>query len=268
MVRAGSTVTAGTVEDRDRVVDILMAAREDHPVGPPLGSPERHVLAARIDAFLASGLGRASLASASGLDVGLAICRRQEPGLFSESPWLEIEVLYVRPEYRRRGAGRLLLADQLAFAQELGLDRIVTQPVSGTRSEARFLSRLGFAPVGARRSVEVVQLARRLEPESPRRGIESLIKRRRALSGVTPPRGIPILSDVSEIDPALLDPAPAEETSERGDGGTQARPDAATPAAPADQSESSRQVRRAELMRRSSPSAASLPSGRTVSSTR
>lgn len=245
MARTGCSVVTATREDGERIVDVLMVARADHPVSPPLGTPEREVLVARLEAFLGSGTGRASIAMAAGIDIGVAIGRRQDPGLFSESPWFEIEVLYVRPDYRRRGAGRLLLADQIAFAQEDGLDRIVTQPASGTRSEARFLSRLGFGALGSRRSGEVAQVLRRLELDSPRRGIESLIKRRRALSEMTPPRGIPLRTDAGGLD-ASLDSLRAVD----------------------DQSDSSRQVRRAELMRRSSPGAAPRSSSRAVISTR
>lgn len=241
MVRTGCTVVAATPEDCERVVDVLMAARIDHPVGPPLGTPDSTVLASRLAAFLDSGNGRASLASVSGVDVGVAIGHPQAPGLFSESPWYEIEVIYVRPEYRRRGAGRMLLADQLAYVQDAGLDRIVTQPVSGARSEARFLSRLGFAALGARRTGETAQVARRLELDSPRRGIESLIKRRRALSGMTPPRGIPLLVDRPDL-------APLADVAIPDVAGAEAVLTASL------QSESSRQVRRAELMRRSSAS--------------
>lgn len=282
MVRAGCTVAAATEQECDRIVSVLLAARVDHPVGAPLGTPEPAVLTARVMAFLTSGAGRVSLASVGGSDIGVAIGRRQEPGLFSESPWYEIEVLYVQPEYRRRGTGRMLLADQLAHAQERGLERIVTQPVSGTRSEARFLSRLGFAALGARRTGEVSQIIRRLEPESPRRGIESLIKRRRALSGMTPPRGIPVGSDQSgperlgtQVGPAA---GPATSPAAGPILGTAAGPTASPPAEPLAspavdppggvQLDSSRQVRRAELMRRSSSAPAPGSSVRTVTSTR
>lgn len=217
-------VARAEVADVAAIVALLTDARADQPVGQPLGTPEPDVLAQRLRAFLEATIGGIWIARSDqptlGL-VGLAVVQEQPAGLFSQSPWLQIEVLYVRPEYRRRSVGRLLIAEIAEYAEQCDLARIITQPVQGTRSEARFLSRLGFSAVGSRRSVEVATLRRRLEPEPARGGLETLIKRRRVMTGATPPRGIALGGQ----------PAPGDH--------------------PEELSESSRQVRRAELIRRS-----------------
>jgi GNAT superfamily N-acetyltransferase len=222
---------------------VLEEAGSEHPMGAPLGVPAPGVLLERLRAFMDNHPGRVAVAEVGGVQVGAAISLVQRPGLFSETPWLQIEILYVRPEWRRRGVGRALLADQAVFAAASGTDTIVTLPVSGSRSEQRFLSRLGFSAVGSRRACETATLQRRLGQDSPRSGLESLIARRRAMNAVTtPPRGIDLAASSAQHVPQegeteLFPVAPA----------------VVEPLAPS----SRRQVRRAELMRRSASSVTS-----------
>lgn len=242
MGRAGVAVRAVGPSEFERFADFLIAARQDHPVGAPLGNPSPEVLLQRLHAFHEHGTGRLAVVQSGEEWIGLSVGQFEPPGLVSESPWLQIEVLCVREEWRRRGAGRALLADLAAYAQSVGADRVVTRPVSGSRSEARFLSRLGFSAVGPRRTIETTALLRRLEhPEAQRSGIEALIARRRALSPHTPGRGIAIQGRR----PQSADGAGFE--SDQTD----------TAESEADGAGTRRQVRRAELMRRSSPSATS-----------
>ena len=209
-------------------------AGNDLPLGTPLAVPSRDEMLARLEAFFASATGHITLAETDGVIVGLAVGQINLPGLFASAPWLQIELLYVKPEARRHGVGRSLLAEQSLFAAAAGAEYIVTQPINGSRSEQRFLSRLGFTAVGSRRTCETALLQRRLEHEGPRRGLESLIARRRAMSerANTPAQGIPLGGD-SRLDTSILEDQGFEESS------------------------SSRQVRRAELMRRPSSSVTS-----------
>ncbi|PWD49619.1 hypothetical protein C8046_01730 [Serinibacter arcticus] len=220
---------------------ILEEAGAEHPLGAPLGVPAPGILLRRLRAFVDNHPGRISVAEVGTSQVGAAISQVYEPGLFSETPWLQVEILYVRPEWRRRGVGRALMADQAVFAASAGTDTIVTLPVSGARSEQRFLSRLGFSAVGSRRTCEVATLHRRLGQDTPRGGLEAIIARRRAMNERvnTPPRGIelPPPEDQDGVAPALFPAAPA----------------VVEPLAPS----SRRQVRRAELMRRSASSVTS-----------
>ena len=206
----------------------------DLPLGTPLAVPSREEMLLRLTAFFASDTGHITLAESDGAIVGLAVGQINLPGLFASAPWLQIELLYVKPEARRHGVGRSLLTEQSLFASAAGAEYIVTQPINGSRSEQRFLSRLGFTAVGSRRTCETALLQRRLDHEGPRRGLESLIARRRAMNERvnTPALGIPLGTD------PLLEGDP--------------RVDQAV-----EESSSSRQVRRAELMRRPSSSVTS-----------
>lgn len=270
MARAGIAVRAVDGPELEVVAAILEDARRSNPVGVPLGTPAPGVMLERLRAFVANTPGRVSVAESSGTIVGISIGQVELPGLFSEVPWLRVEVLYVREEWRRRGAGRALLADLAAFAQRCEIERIVTQPVSGSRSEARFLSRLGFSAAGPRRTIETQALVRRLDhPDAPRGGLEALIARRRVMNGQTPARGIPLGTVESVPDGAASSGGAAASAAGRvasnGDRAAQGLEDqdaegasgavgATEVAEAAPELGSSRQVRRAELMRRSSPS--------------
>ncbi|WP_159096603.1 GNAT family N-acetyltransferase [Miniimonas sp. S16] len=272
MARAGVVVGPADPTDLERLAVLLDDVQLDHPVGGSIGSTPRDVLLARLRAFLENYPSHASVATIEGEVVGLALGQTQRPGLFSQDPWLQIEVLYVRPGSRRRGAGRALLADQLAFAVAQGLSRIVTQPITGSRHEARFLSRLGFSPVGARRTADVGSLQRRLEGDPQRSGLESLIARRRVLREATPAHGIPAAPESASAgsrggrDDRAADSSlgPAADLGDEArrilddgpDDGPDGTPTAALAHAGPD-SASTRQVRRAELMRRSASSTTS-----------
>lgn len=224
MSHSGVSVRHGVLSDLDRLVPLLEDARQAPSGATSLGNLPVEVLAARLAAFVEGGQGRISLAEVGMEPVGIAIGQLQPPGLFSETTWLQLEVLLVIDRWRRRGFGRALVADQARYALEVSAPRIVTQSISGVRSEARFLSRLGFTATGSRREIETAALVRRLDArDHPRAGIESLIARRRVLHPTTPLRGIPV--------PAVQ---------------------------PGSSEASTRQVRRAELMRRSASSQTSM----------
>ncbi|GMA31144.1 GNAT family N-acetyltransferase [Litorihabitans aurantiacus] len=233
MGRDKVVVRSAQAGDLPMLAVVLGEAGGEHPMGAQLGVPAPGVLLQRLRAFVEHHPGRVSVATVGDVHVGAAISQVQQPGLFAEVPWLQIEVLFVRPEWRRRGVGRALMSDQVAFAAGADVATIVTLPVSGSRSEQRFLSRLGFSAVGSRRSCATAVLQRRLDHDAPRSGLESLIARRRAMTGSTPPRGLPLVD---------------------GAGGQDA-PDVDAGGEPAPSSR--RQVRRAELMRRSASSVTS-----------
>src|SRR5699024_4686493 len=114
--------------------------------------------------------------------------------------------LYVRQGMRRSGAGRAMMHQLALRAAGDGAERVVTMPLTGARSEQRFLSGLGFLPVGSRRIADTASLLRRLEthPQGkarrPRR-IEELIARRRRSRGLpeTPPGGVDLRRLAEEI---------------------------------------------------------------------
>jgi len=127
--------------------------------------------------------------------VGAALTQHFDVNLFSDVAFLQVEALYVDAGHRRHGVGRALMSLAAQVAAESGATHVVTMPLTGSRSEQRFLSGLGFQPAATRRIAETAVLQRRLEIlATPRRsrGIDELIARRRRSRGLppTPARGI------------------------------------------------------------------------------
>jgi ribosomal protein S18 acetylase RimI-like enzyme len=85
----------------------------------------------------------------------------------SASPLLDVPALHmshavVADRYRRRGAGKALVAAAAAYAEERGLSQLVVSVQPGSRESNRFFARLGFAPLAVRRVAPVTAVRRRL----------------------------------------------------------------------------------------------------------
>lgn len=194
-MRHGPIARLAQPEDFSRVVDLLRQARADSPLGPQLCSPDSETLGEQL-AVWCSIPGTSLLVADIGDEVvGVALTQHIGVHLFSDIEFLQLEALFVDAAHRRRGVGRLLMSLAAQVALDGGASHVVTMPLTGNRSEQRFLSGLGFQAAATRRIAEVPALQRRLEVlATPRRskGIDELIARRRRSRGLppTPPVGI------------------------------------------------------------------------------
>src|SRR5699024_3811762 len=133
----------------------------------------------------------------------MATCMR--PRVLSDVSYLQLEALYVRQGMRRSGAGRAMMHQLALRAAGDGAERVVTMPLTGARSEQRFLSGLGFLPVGSRRIADTGSLLRRLAARSqgqarrPRRIQELIAPRRSRGLPETPPGGVDLRRLAEEI---------------------------------------------------------------------
>ncbi|UFU04413.1 GNAT family N-acetyltransferase [Ruania suaedae] len=186
------------VEDLPSVLPVLRSAREDSPLGPQFVAPEVAGLDSHLAAWFEMPESRLVLAESDGVTVGVALMQCLPPGLLCDVAYARIEAVYVDAAHRRRGVGRALLHQGAIEAARCGAERIVTSPLTGARSEQRFLAGLGFLPAGARRVAETASLLRRIDPAATPvrarrpRGLEELIARRRRSRGLpeTPARGV------------------------------------------------------------------------------
>ena len=180
-------------QDLDDVVPVLRSVRAD---STQLINPGAD-LDAHLRAWYARPETRLVIACADDQVVGAALAQVIEANLFSDVVYLQIEALFVQTAFRRRGAGRALIARLALLAAQAEAEQIVTMPISGSRSEQRFLAGLGFTVVGARRMTATADLLSGRERRG--RGIDELIARRRRSRGLppTPPRGLS-LSDLPE----------------------------------------------------------------------
>jgi ribosomal protein S18 acetylase RimI-like enzyme len=113
-----------------------------------LADPDRHLVMAVDETDAPLGMALFTIAPANAL--------------------LDIRALHVShavvgASYKRRGAGRALVAAAAAFAEEHGLEQIVVAVNPTSRDANRFFARLGFAPIAVRRSAPVSVVRRRLQ---------------------------------------------------------------------------------------------------------
>lgn len=83
----------------------------------------------------------------------------------------------VADRFRRRGAGRALVAAAAQYAEAHDIEQVVVAVTPG-RDVNRFLARMGFAPLDARRSASVATVRRHLKGANSG-ATESLLRRRR-----------------------------------------------------------------------------------------
>lgn len=112
---------------------------------------------------------------------GFAVLTAQPYAALFDAGAAHLHYLHVRPERRRRGVGRALVATAASFAEERGAEHVLTSVSPSLREANRFYARLGFGPVVVRRAVSVTALRRRLAGDARTPGLEEVLQRRRSL---------------------------------------------------------------------------------------
>lgn len=190
-MRIGPTARLATTDDHPGVVDLLRSARAESPLGPQLCSPDSTTLDGQLVSWCSMPGATLVVAELGGDIVGMALAVHVDVNLFADHRYLMVEALYVHPDHRRRGAGHALLQQVAEVAAAGEAVYVVTMPLTGNRSEQRFLSSLGFSPAAMRRFADTQSLLRRLAPQqraTARRGrtIDDIIARRRRSRGLPP----------------------------------------------------------------------------------
>ena len=90
-----------------------------------------------------AGVERAQLAEVDGFVVGFG-CVRIVPALADDRPHAELTELYVRPEWRRRGVGRQLLAAAEACAEATTAEHLVLLTGLSNHDAQAFYRALGY----------------------------------------------------------------------------------------------------------------------------
>lgn len=199
MSRATVDVRGAVVADVELLLTLAAAARAE------AGQEIRADVTAqrpRILAALARPEVDVLLAEVGHEPVGVLVLRRGELLPLCGSDAVHVEQLYVHPEWRRRGAARSLLLAAASLGEEAGVEKLTCSLPPTDREAARFLARLGFAPLISQRVVPIAGLVRRLTGESPslrrRSAIEQMLARRRreqraaALAPVVSPAAAPV----------------------------------------------------------------------------
>ena len=169
MARTRVRVRTATPDDVDALLLLVGEVRE---LGPVRGRAvaRRGADGARVHAerLLADDRHRVVVAvdDADGV-IGAAVLGAETAGGLLDPPSVYVSHLVVRPEQRRRGAGRALVAAAAGYAEELGVDSVVVGVAPTGRDANRFFARLGFAPLVIRRIAPVAALRRALIGAGP-----------------------------------------------------------------------------------------------------
>lgn len=113
--------------------------------------------------------------------MGMAVYAHQPVAALFEQHAAHVHYLHVRPASRRRGVGRALVAAAVTFAEDRGVEHVVTSVQPQLREANRFYARLGFAPMVVRRVAGVTALRRRLATDARVGALEEVLHRRRSM---------------------------------------------------------------------------------------
>ncbi|MGL4173368.1 MAG: GNAT family N-acetyltransferase [Actinomycetota bacterium] len=147
-------------------------------------APQRAHATREVQRRLVSALTRddfmAFVARVGEQDVGFAVLSLGSVLPLLDESVASIDHLFVRPDFRRRGIGRALLARAGRVAEEQGASQITASVPATGRPGQRFFARLGFTPLVVRRVASVATLQRRLVP-GPCPAHDVTVRRRRSL---------------------------------------------------------------------------------------
>ena len=155
-------IRAAIAEDLPVLVRLGKQIR-DLPVNRRAGCPVADSDAERYRAVLDNPTRRVLLAvDDTDTVLGMAILGVDSIGELADVPAVRLSHLVVDADRRRKGAGRALVDAAAAYAEEVGVDHVITGAAPIARDTNRFLARLGFAPVAVRRVASVSVLRRNL----------------------------------------------------------------------------------------------------------
>lgn len=100
--------------------------------------------------------------------VGVGAARQVVDKQESDKTTVHLEVLYVRPQFRRRGIGQLLLGEIADWAALIRASHVVCLPLPAAKRARRYLTKLGFLPGPSHRVIPTSLLRRRLDPDGRR----------------------------------------------------------------------------------------------------
>jgi GNAT superfamily N-acetyltransferase len=144
-------VRAATVRDLDAVVALRLALLREHPTHPIYGNLRpsadrraRELFASQLRARTETIL----LAELDGRVVGILRCAETIGSpLLEPARYAYVSSVYVRPEARRRGVLRALLAEAERWSRARGLDQMRLHNVAGSAEAEGAWDALGFSIV-------------------------------------------------------------------------------------------------------------------------
>ncbi len=144
-----------------------------------------------LDGTLRAALERpdieAFIAFVDDVPAGYVVLADSTRSLLITAPCVSIDMLFVHPDFRRQGVGKMLLAAASRYADRQGAEHLASTVPAQDREANRFFARLGFASETVRRVTAVSTLQRRLSGErrGQRYSFDQVLQRRRDLRART-----------------------------------------------------------------------------------
>jgi GNAT superfamily N-acetyltransferase len=129
-----------------------------HAGADPVGDRPETVAAKAIVRVPAEDLGRILVAELDGCLVGCAFLRVGLVSPLDEARVVQLSHLKVAEGAERQGVGSALVEASLTWAEQRGIDAILTAVPQSHREGNRFLARLGMSPVASLRGGSVAAL--------------------------------------------------------------------------------------------------------------
>ena len=161
-MRQAVTVRDAQPDDMPALLELWLELREKTPRRAGRTPDALAATEARYTEAMRSPGCRLVVADLGGELVGMALLCIGTATAILDTPAVEMTHMVVAHKHRRRGAGRALVAAAAAYAEELGLDQVVTSARPQDREANRFYARLGFGPVVVKRVASVTALRREL----------------------------------------------------------------------------------------------------------
>jgi ribosomal protein S18 acetylase RimI-like enzyme len=150
-VAAGPRVRPATSRDLDAVVALRTALLREHPDHPIYGRLRSGIDRRARELFAAQIRSRTEtilLAELAGEVVGIIRCVESLGSpLLEPARYAYVSSAYVRPDVRRRGVLRALMAEVERWSRARGLDQMRLHNVAGSEAAERAWDALGFAVV-------------------------------------------------------------------------------------------------------------------------
>lgn len=121
---------------------------------------------------------RVLVAEHDGQIAGAVLVRLATLSPLNLEPVVHVVSPHVFPAFRRRGVGRALMDGAVAFAEEQGIDHVMTAATSGSRDANRFMARLGLGPHATLRVAPTAAVRGRLTASRPMTATTARAERR------------------------------------------------------------------------------------------
>ncbi|GBC70570.1 hypothetical protein HRbin02_00338 [Candidatus Calditenuaceae archaeon HR02] len=163
---ADISVRLAEERDREQIIDLMVRAKRLNEEFDPLlklSSRLQEVVTKYVEEALTSPASLLVVAERGGRLVG--ILKAEIVNRIFYDPPLEgiIRELYILPEYRRKGVGKMLVTEAFRILQERGAGLLTAEFPSLHKIAVEFYEKMGFRPIFSKYTIEIDRVRTSLE---------------------------------------------------------------------------------------------------------